>query len=485
MKFYRKTKILFLTGIFLGFFAIMLWRYSLLTSGRSLIPVPAPAQNEADAHTKQILYFVPVAKFSSLKEEISFAVLQKIMTQNDFTESRFQKIYYSQENEPYLEKIFGHLANTNTDLSLVDAKNLDVQTLSLVRFDELTPRFKVLTLDRMNILDKKLDVNVWLLKWEGEAENLVSLGSTNRDLKKIASLVMTGVTAVSRGVEYEIEQRNDSIFPARAVMDVLSQADLTHVSSENPFFDSCVPETEGLILCGRSSSLKSLKAIGADIVDLTGNHQNDYGSELNLESLKHLEELGLKYYGGGKNEKQARQILYQEVSGAKIAFLGYNYFDSQNGVDYRSLALGDRPGANFYSEEKLKEDIQTAKSLADFVIVDYQFIEQYSTDPLPIQIEVFRKTIDYGADLVVGVQSHQPQKIEIYQDKLIFYGLGNFFFDQMWSLPTRQGLIPRLTFYDGKLTSVEVMTTLLYDYAQPRFTSGYDRISLLKEVLPK
>lgn len=315
------------------------------------------------------------------------------------------------------------------------------------------------------------------------------------------TLALTGVTAISRGVEDAIERTGDPLYPARAVMETLSRVDLTHVDSENPFFDECQPRRHGLILCGKTRSIAALKAIGTDIVDLTGNHQNDYGPEKNLESIRHLEEAGFKYFGGGKNEADAQKILYQTVKGTTFAFLGYAYFDSLNGPSYRSLAYRDRPGANFYSEEKMLRDVANARQKADVVIVDYQFIEEYQYEPLPIQREVFRKTADAGADIVVGVQSHQPQEIEIYKpqpaggqekestsaprESLLFYGLGNFFFDQMWSHPTRQGIIPIITLENGRITDVKIKTTLLYDYAQPRFTQGAEREELLKKILPK
>lgn len=330
------------------------------------------------------------------------------------------------------------------------------------------------------------------------------------------SVALTGVTAISRGVEAAIASHSDPIYPARGVMDLLKTADITVVDSENPFFDDCVPEREGIVLCGKTRSIASLQAIGADIIDLTGNHQNDYGPEKNLESIGHLEAAGFEYFGGGKNEANAAEILYHEVNGTTLAFLGYAYFDSQNGPQYRSLAYGNRPGANFYSEEKMQRDVDKAKSKADVVIVDYQFIEKYSYEPLDEQVEVFRKTAEAGADVVVGVQSHQPQRVEfcessrgtptvipgstrnpekhdawipdqVWDDKqaLIFYGLGNFFFDQMWSHETRQGIIPWLIFEDGKLISLQIYTTLLHDYSQPRLTEGEERIELLKEILPK
>ncbi len=51
----------------------------------------------------------------------------------------------------------------------------------------------------------------------------------------------------------------------------------------------------------------------------------------------------------------------------------------------------------------------------------------------------FRTLADAGAVVVQGDQAHQARTLEFYNDTFIHYGLGNFFFDQMWSDGTRQG----------------------------------------------
>jgi poly-gamma-glutamate capsule biosynthesis protein CapA/YwtB (metallophosphatase superfamily) len=93
-----------------------------------------------------------------------------------------------------------------------------------------------------------------------------------------------------------------------------------------------------------------------------------------------------------------------------------------------------------------------------------------------------------GADIVTGVQSHVPQAWEPYASGddggagIIVYGLGNLFFDQMWSWETRTGLIARHTIYDGRLINSEVLTTVLEDYAQPRWAGADERAGILTSI---
>jgi poly-gamma-glutamate synthesis protein (capsule biosynthesis protein) len=58
--------------------------------------------------------------------------------------------------------------------------------------------------------------------------------------------------------------------------------------------------------------------------------------------------------------------------------------------------------------------------------------------------------------------------MEFYSGAFVHYGLGNFFFDQMWSDGTRQGFVDRLTFYEGRLLSIDLRTIINEEYGRPR-----------------
>ena len=70
--------------------------------------------------------------------------------------------------------------------------------------------------------------------------------------------------------------------------------------------------------------------------------------------------------------------------------------------------------------------------------------------------------IELGADMVVGTSAHQPQTFELYGDGVIYYGLGNLFFDQAWWPGTTRSLILSHYFYNGKLLQTKLVPTV-YD----------------------
>jgi poly-gamma-glutamate synthesis protein (capsule biosynthesis protein) len=124
----------------------------------------------------------------------------------------------------------------------------------------------------------------------------------------------------------------------------------------------------------------------------------------------------------------------------------------------------------------------------DIVAVELQYLEEYTPWPTDQQVIEFRELREAGADLVTGVQSHVPQAMEPYGagdpggPGFIAYGLGNLFFDQMWSWETRTELMMRHTFYAGRMLNTEVLTAVLEDYAQPRWATPDERTEILNRV---
>jgi poly-gamma-glutamate synthesis protein (capsule biosynthesis protein) len=72
--------------------------------------------------------------------------------------------------------------------------------------------------------------------------------------------------------------------------------------------------------------------------------------------------------------------------------------------------------------------------------------------------------------------------MEFYNGAFVHYGLGNLFFDQMFSLETRQEFVDRHVFYDGKYISTELLTYLSEDYARPRPMTEQERADFLQSI---
>ena len=126
----------------------------------------------------------------------------------------------------------------------------------------------------------------------------------------------------------------------------------------------------------------------------------------------------------------------------------------------------------------MREDVQNLRPKVDLVIVMPHWGIEYTAPPEPEQVEFAHAAIDAGADLLVGDHAHWPKGIEMYEGKPIFYGTGNFLFDQSWSEETSTGIFVEAILYGDHIIQARPVPFVLLDYAQPNFLvpeAGGDR----------
>jgi poly-gamma-glutamate synthesis protein (capsule biosynthesis protein) len=120
---------------------------------------------------------------------------------------------------------------------------------------------------------------------------------------------------------------------------------------------------------------------------------------------------------------------------------------------------------------------------------------EYTTNPNPDQVAFARAAVNAGADLVVGHHPHWVQTIERYRGRYIFYSLGNFIFDQMFSAETRQGLAIKVTVTKplsavglpdpsrgAKLAGIELVPLTIDNYSTPRLASSSEAAVLFSRI---
>lgn len=363
--------------------------------------------------------------------------------------------------------------------------------LAILPFDALTPKLRVLPIDDINPLQRDASLAMYPLAWRvyvsGDdvtrsaliAAFRKNIPASNRDATRLTTLIMSGSTSIARTSALKTDTSGDPAFAARQVAPILAAADITHVSNEVPFTPDCKPVLNVVVLCSKPAYLAAFQLAGVDVIGLTGNHLLDYGQPAFVKTLDLYDENKLRYYGGGRNEVQARKILYVEDHGNRLAFLGVNSFGPAS-----VWATASKPGAQKYIAENVKQDLAEARARADVVLIEFQAEENYAYVPYSGNRTLFRTAMDAGADVVTGVQAHQPQALEFSADgsKVILYGLGNLFFDQMYNDTVRQGLVVRHTIYRGRVIQTELLPTMLEDYVQPRWATPEERTEIFRLV---
>ncbi|MCB9792262.1 MAG: CapA family protein [Alphaproteobacteria bacterium] len=216
---------------------------------------------------------------------------------------------------------------------------------------------------------------------------------------------------------------NDGAGLLDGVAEALRDADLTFINLEGPLCDS-----GRTTKCGEGSNCyafrtptrygRYLAEVGVDLASTANNHTNDFGAACRLETEAALDKLGIAYSG------RPGTIATVEANGLKVGMIGFHTSDTCHNLN----------------------DTETAAALVQAVAKDHDLVivsfhggaEGSKATHVPNGMESFygeqrgnlrvftHAVVDAGADLVIGHGPHVLRGMEVYQDRLIAYSLGNF-----------------------------------------------------------
>lgn len=442
-----------------------------------------------------------VAPFPTMDQGVSSEELRRFWNGESSSPMSGKPLLMDESTFAVFTKLWGAPASGATEVlpggNLLDTAWNNRPSWAIVPFEALEPRWKVLEVDGLSPLRKEFEPSVYALRVPysvagdqtlaelvrglyGSEADTPFVPFSNRNPEKLTTLAMTGVTALVRSTAYTMEKRGIE-YPGRDVGDWLRNADITHISNEVPFAKNCPypnPVQPDLIFCSDPRYIGLLEEVGTDIVELTGDHLQDWGTDAMYYTLDLYKERGWPYYGGGANLEEGRRAVILEHNGNRLAFIGCN----GKGGGY-ARASADHPGAVVCDFDWMQSEIARLRQAGYLPIVTFQHFEYYSYLAQPKQIRDFERVADAGAVIVSGSQAHQPQAFEFKNDALIHYGLGNLFFDQYaTNYATRRAFIDRHVFYDGRFISTELLPILFMDYARARPMTPEEREDLLQLV---
>jgi poly-gamma-glutamate synthesis protein (capsule biosynthesis protein) len=190
----------------------------------------------------------------------------------------------------------------------------------------------------------------------------------------------------------------------------------------------------------------------------------------------------MKTFGGGITPSEAEAPLIITLKDKKkIAWIGFNEFCPCG--ECADILMG----ANRYNAKKsqaLIHELRTIKKV-DYIIACVQFGESDSYLPSSSQTKISKFLIDSGADVIIGSQAHQPQTFEYYKNRMIFYGIGNFMFDQIHRLGVRQAFFLECYFYKGKIIQFMPRFTFMGDDRRPALANFKQKNEIEKAVYLK
>lgn len=194
--------------------------------------------------------------------------------------------------------------------------------------------------------------------------------------------------------------------------------------------------------------LKGLRDFGFDSMSLANNHTYDHGAENFENTVETLTAEGISVFGDQKNQDKST-IVYTKVNGKVVALVGM-------------YAVYTRP-----SDFEIESALSKAEESSDIQIVSVHWGEEYVLIHNSFQEELAKAFIDAGADAVIGHHPHVVQDIGLYKNMPIFYSLGNFIFDQYFSVDVQEGLSVIMTPKNNTLTFELIAVSSVGHRSQP------------------
>jgi poly-gamma-glutamate synthesis protein (capsule biosynthesis protein) len=115
----------------------------------------------------------------------------------------------------------------------------------------------------------------------------------------------------------------------------------------------------------------------------------------------------------------------------------------------------------------------------DHVIVVLHSGFELVPSPSSIQRQAARAAIDAGASVVLGHHTHVLQGVEYYHDGIIFYGLGNFLFQDAG--PPQSAML-NLWFDQDGLRAFWFRPVLIGEDGRPRIPAFEDAQAIQEEI---
>lgn len=227
----------------------------------------------------------------------------------------------------------------------------------------------------------------------------------------------------------------------------------------------------------------SLTYAGIDVVSLANNHSLDWGVPALRDTMRLLDNRGIKHAGAGENSTAAHAPVFVERNGLRIAFLGYvaRMWESHTSF-YTGMweAGATTPGVAIARPTEVARDVAAARKRADLVVVMLHAGAEYRPSPVKIQRRVARAAVAAGAALVIGHHPHVLQGFERSGGTLIAYSLGNFVFDLFTGAPNDTAIMD-VTLNAQGVVRVRWIPVLIVN-GFPRPATGSDATRILRRI---
>ncbi len=197
--------------------------------------------------------------------------------------------------------------------------------------------------------------------------------------------------------------------------------------------DDCWPD-KGIHYRMHPQNIGCLTAAHINACSLANNHILDWGYAGLIETLDTLDRAGVAHAGAGHNATEAAAPAVLEVPG-KGRVLLFSYGSNTGGIPDEWAATSQRAGVNFLSDlseataRRIGSEIKEFQKAGDVVIASIHWGSNWGYEIAKEQVAFAHLLIEEGVTVVHGHSSHHTKSLEVYQNRLILYGCGDFVTD--------------------------------------------------------
>ena len=182
-------------------------------------------------------------------------------------------------------------------------------------------------------------------------------------------------------------------------------------------------------------NIACLTAAKIDFCSLANNHILDWGYSGLLETLETLNKINIKSAGAGNTLAEAESPAVLEIK-AKGRVLVFSYGTTTSGIPLSWAASDKKPGINILTDLSentviaIKEKVNEFKQKGDIIVISIHWGGNWGYQVPRAHVRFAHQLIEEaGVDVIHGHSSHHVKGIEVYKDRLIIYGCGDFIND--------------------------------------------------------
>lgn len=303
---------------------------------------------------------------------------------------------------------------------------------------------------------------------------------TEINQNKIAGVKMTsflnfGDMMLDRNVKKQINTNGSDYILKKLAGDndeFFGGVDAVECNLEGSFANKRRPTSKSIAFYFDPKLISFVKKYHFNLFNLANNHSLDMGRDGFRESQENLKKNDIAYYGQ-QYRLDDTNLLVKQIGDYKFGLIGLD--DTINKVQTLQV----------------KKLITKAHDQgAEFIVVNIHWGDEYKPLSNTRQRQLGHALIDLGVDAVIGHHPHVVEEMEIYKNHPIFFSLGNFIFDQYFSVPTQQelglGLIftktndkKSVSIYPLALQSIKSQISQMNDKDRDKFFAGWIKRSRL------